>query len=151
MKRIFYLLLLLPLLMVSCKDDDDMPNLDFTVDITGGKNINGVIYVVKGDTLKIEKVDVASKDGKGAAVGAVSYFWDYHFLFTNPIYPYRMSIPTDKMIATNHLLQFNCPVYVVDYPILTAYFDYKVKLVESPDSIPDLPAQPISSDFKLER
>ena len=97
MKRIFYLLFVLPLLLVSCKDDDDMPNVDFKVEISGGKFVNNTIYVVKGDTLKVEKIEIVSHDKK-VAMGEVSYFWDGRFLFTNPIPPYKISIATDKMV-----------------------------------------------------
>ena len=150
MKRIFYLLFVLPLLLVSCKDDDDMPNVDFKVEISGGKFVNNTIYVVKGDTLKVEKIEIVSHDKK-AAMGEVSYFWDGRFLFTNPIPPYKISISTDKMVLAEHRFHFNCPVYVEDYPILTSYFDYKVKLVEIPDSIPNQPSRPITSGYSVVR
>lgn len=149
MKRLLFLLLALPLLMTSCKDDDDMPNVDFNVDITGGVNVGGVIYVVKGDTLKINSVEIVSHDDKNAAIGAVSYFWDGNFLLTNPIPPYGIKITTGQMAINKHHLHFNCPVYVVDYPILTAYFDYQVRLVDVPDSIPEGPTQPITASFTL--
>ena len=150
MKRIFYLLLLLPLALVSCKDDDDMPNVDFKVEISGGKYINGAIYVIKGDTLSIVNIEIMSHDKK-VAMGEVSYFWDGQFLFTNPFPPYKIKIPTDKMVLSEHRLHFNCPVYVEDYPILTAYFDYKVMLVEHSDSIPNQPSQPITNGYSVVR
>lgn len=149
MKKIFYLLLVLPLIMVSCKDDDELPDVKFNVEISGGKNVNGVIYVVKGDTLTVEKVEIASHNSKGAAMGEVSYFWDGMFLLTNPFPPYKINIATDEMILPNHILEFNCPLYVEDSPILTAYFRYPVKLVDVPDSIPQEPAQPIISGFNV--
>ena len=149
MKKIFYLLLVLPLMMVLCNVDDEMPNVNFNVEISGGKNVNGIIYVVKGDTLTVENVEIASHDSKGAAMGEVSYFWDGKFLLTNPIPPYKINIATDKMIPDNHVLEFNCPLYVVDSPILTAYFRYPVKLVDIPDSIPQEPAQPITTGFTI--
>ena len=150
MKKLIYFLLVLPLMLVSCKDDNDMPNVDFKVDISGGKYVKGKIYVVKGDTLTIESVEIVSHD-RNAAMGAVSYFWDGQFLFKNPVPPYKINIATDKMALSEHLLQFNCPVYVEDYPILTAFFDYNVKLVELPDSIPNQPTQPIVSGYSVVR
>ena len=148
MKKIFYLLLILPLMMVSCKDDE-MPNVKFNVEFSGGKNVNGVIYVVKGDTLNVENVEIASHDSKGAAMGAVSYFWDGLFLLTNPFSPYKIKIPTDDMVLPNHILEFNCPLYVDDSPILTAYFRYPVKLVSTPDSIPPVQDETITQNIKI--
>ena len=139
----------MPFFLVSCDDDNELPDVKFKVDISGGKNINGVIYVVKGDTLTVENVSIASHNTKGAAMGEVSYFWDGHFLLTNPFPPYKINIATDKMVTQNHILEFNCPLYVVDSPILTAYFRYPIKLVEAPDSIPNEPIQPITSGFNI--
>lgn len=152
MKKILFLVLVLPLLIVSCNDDEnDLPNIDFEVSITGGINIDGVLYVIKGDTLSIDSIDVISLDNKGAAIGAVTYFWDYFPIATNPFVPYGLKIATDRMHIGNHLLQMECPVYVVDYPILTAYFTYPIKLVESVDSIPNLPSLPINPNYKISR
>lgn len=151
MKRLFYLLFILPLILVSCDDDNELPDVKFNVEISGGKNVNGIIYVVKGDTLTVEKVEILSHNTKGAAMGEVSYFWDGLFLLTNPFPPYKINIATDRMLIDKHILEFNCPLYVVDSPILTAYFRYPVKLVEAPDSIPTLPNQPITSGFNITR
>ncbi len=149
MKKLIYLLLVLPLIMASCKDDED-PNVDFKVEISGGKNVDGTIYVLKGDTLTINDIFVESNDDRNVAMGAVSFFWDGQFLYTKQLPPYRIQIFTEKMILPNHILEFNCPLYVEDSPILTAYFRYPVKLVGSIDSIPNTPSQPITSGFRLE-
>ena len=95
-------------------------------------------------------MEIISHD-KNAAMGAVSYFWDGRFILTNPYVPYKIFFPTAGMVLSEHRLHFNCPVYVEDYPIMTAYFDYRVKLVESPDSIPNKPTQPIASGYSVVR
>lgn len=150
MKKLLFLLIVLPFVLVSCDDDNEMPNVDFKVEISGGKNVDGVIYVLKGDTLTINDIFVESKDDRNAAMGAVSFFWDGQFLYTKQLPPYRIQIFTEKMILPNHIFEFNCPLYVEDSPILTAYFRYPVKLVNSVDSIPNTPSQPITSGFRLE-
>ena len=150
MKKLLFLLIVLPFMLVSCDDDEEMPNVDFKVEISGGKFIDKTIYVVKGDTLWIENVEIISHD-KNAAMGAVSYFWDGRFILTNPYVPYKIFFPTAGMVLSEHRLHFNCQVYVEDYPIMTAYFDYRVKLVESPDSIPNKPTQPIVSGYSVVR
>lgn len=147
MKKLLYLMLVLPLIMVSC-DDDEKPNVDFKIEIYGGKFINKTIYVVKGDTLCVENIEIISHD-KNAAMGPVSYFWDGRFILTNPFVPYKICIPTAGMVLSEHRLHFNCPVYAEDYPIMTAYFDYKVRLVETLDSIPNQPSQPIISGYSV--
>ena len=49
MKKLLFLLIVLPFMLVSCDDDEEMPNVDFKVEISGGKNVDGIIYVLKGD------------------------------------------------------------------------------------------------------
>ena len=100
--------------------------------------------------MTINDIFVESKDDRNAAMGAVSFFWDGQFLYTKQLPPYRIQIFTEKMILPTHILEFNCPLYVEDSPILTAYFRYPVKLVNSVDSIPNTPSQPITSGFRLE-
>lgn len=151
MKKVLFLLLVLPLVLASCKDDDEMPNVKFNIDISGGKNINGIIYVVKGDTLQINDIYVVSQDDRNVAMGEVSYFWDGLFLITKQFPPYKISIPTADMKINNHIFEFNCPLYVEESPILTAYFRYPVKLVSSVDSIPNSATQPITTGFNIVR
>ena len=57
MKKVFYLLLFLPLFMVSCDDnDDDFPKVKMSVEISGAKVVDRTIYVVQGDTLSIDSI-----------------------------------------------------------------------------------------------
>lgn len=143
MKTLYYFLFVLPLFLVSCNDDDNLPNVDFEVSISNGLNIEGILYVLKGDTLSVDSIEIVSLDNKGAVIGSVTYYWDYYMLISNPFPPYNVNILTDRLNLGNHLLQFECPVYVVDYPLFTAYFSYPIKLVESIDDIPNLPSMPL--------
>lgn len=148
MKKLLVLFFVLPLIMTSCKNGET-PDVSFKIEIAGGKNINDTIYVVKGDTLTIKDIYVESNEGRKVAMGAVSYFWDGLFLRTVQFPPYKISIITENMVLSKHLLEFNCPLYVDQSPILTAYFRYPVKLVSNADSIPTIPEQPISNGITI--
>ena len=61
MKKFIYLaiaLIALPFALTSCSDDDDLPNVDYTIEIAGGvmDQTDNQIYVVQGDTLTIESL-----------------------------------------------------------------------------------------------
>ena len=148
MKKLLVLFFVLPLIMTSCKNEET-PDVSFKIEIAGGKNINDTIYVVKGDTLTIKDIYVKSNDGRKVAMGAVSYSWDGLPLQTVQFPPYKISIITENMVLSKHLLEFNCPLYVDQSPILTAYFRYPVKLVSNADSIPTIPEQPISNGITI--
>ena len=68
MKKFPYLLLLLPLgFLASCNSDDDLPDVDITVTFDNVVEGEDAIYVVKGDTLKIESITCKGNDNKQAA------------------------------------------------------------------------------------
>ena len=71
MKKLYYTLLLaLPMLyLASCDDDNNLPDVDVSIQIDGGVGVDGAIYVVQGDTLKIEGINVINnEEGKEAII-----------------------------------------------------------------------------------
>lgn len=142
MKKLLYLLLLLPLAFVapSCDDDDNkIPDVSIKTTIEGGVFHDDVIYVVQGEVLKIG-VSLENKTNKDGQMGVVSFFWDHSIAGQALTVPYTFEIPTENQPVGNHLLQAEMPIYVVDYPICIGYFDYVVKVVPTADDLPAAPA-----------
>lgn len=138
MKKLFYLLLALPLFMVSCSDDDDMPDVDVYASFEGGTQVDGSYYVVKGDTLKVTGMTLENHGTEEATLGGVRYFLDYMPIGTNIIAPYGISIVTDNLTVGNHLLQAEMPIYAVGYSICTGYIAKKITIVAEQEDIPDV-------------
>lgn len=147
MKKILSLLLLaLPLTFAlsSCSDEDDMPNVDMSLNISGGTMVDNTIYLVQGDTLVINGINVTNNEaGKAAAVTAATYFWDYTRLGTAMLPPYGFKIITTKAVDNlpgtplgRHLLEIECPLIAVDKEVATAIMAYTVQVVENADDIP---------------
>jgi len=143
MKKAFYymflLLAVLPLSsLVSCSDDDDLPDVDFSLDISGGTSVNDTIYVVRGDTLAINSVNVVNNEsGKKAIITAATYYWDAFRLGTATQPPYGFSFPTGESTALGkHKIVIECPVYAVDKSPAIASLFYLVKVVADSDEIP---------------
>jgi len=142
MKKIFYLLACaLPVLsFISCDDDDnDIPDVDFSVQIDGGRYSDDRIYVVSGTDLKIESITVINQEqGKGALIPYANYYWDYKFLGQSTTHPYgyTIAIPKDYKPG-NHILKITCPVYAVDKAPAFAVIQYNVTIVDSADQMPD--------------
>lgn len=142
MKKFFYLLLLLiPLGLTSCHDDDDdLPNVDFDVtfqDAAIGED--GVIYVVQGESFSIEGVKVINREaGKSAIITSATYFWDAFPLGTSVVEPYGFEIETSSTTPLgNHSLQISCPVYAVDKEMATALISFTVCVVADENELPD--------------
>ncbi len=138
MKRLIYTLLALPLLMLaSCSNDDDLPQVDFDVSFSGATNVDGTFYIVKGDQLTVDEITVTPEAGtKQATIGAVSYIWDYIPYGTVIESPFTMSLQTSNLPVGRHVLQMEASILQVDKAIGMAYFSYPVVIVESAEDIP---------------
>ncbi|MDE6345414.1 MAG: hypothetical protein K2L55_01930 [Muribaculaceae bacterium] len=138
MKKLFYLLMLaLPVVgMSSCDDDDDVPDVSLSATIDGATRVDNTLYVVSGDTLDIESINLVDNTKKGAVIGSASYFWDYYRIGGTIVAPYGMDIDTDGVPLGNHLLQVKVSIYAVDYSPCIWYMEYPVKIVASENDIP---------------
>lgn len=142
MKKLLYLLLLLPLTLVgvSCDDDDNrIPDVSVKTTIEGGVFHDNTIYVVQGEVLKIN-VALENHTDKDGQMGVVTFFWDHYLAGQAVTVPYQFEVNTANQPVGTHLLQAEMPIYVVDYPICTGYFDYNVKIVPTADDMPEPPA-----------
>ncbi len=140
MKKLFYLLLALPLFaFVACSDDDkDIPNVDVNVAISGAYQVpdDNVIYVVQGETMTIDDVTLTSHTGKEAVISSVTYVWDYVSVGTSVISPFTRSFEMVDVAPGNHVLQLNMVIAAVGYPITNGVVAYPVKVVASVDDLP---------------
>lgn len=146
MKRLIYLLVCaLPLIgFTACNDDDDLPDVDFIVDLSGATYSNGTIYVVAGETFAIDGIKVVNnQQGKNALITYAEYFWDYQRLGVNATEPFGFEITvTDETPVGEHLLEIFAPVYAVDCTPAFSVQSYPVEVVASAD---DLPADAVTS------
>lgn len=135
MKKLFYLLLALPLALISC-DDNKLPDVDAYASFDGGTQVDDVYYVVKGNVLQVTGVTLVNHGDKEATLGGVRYFWDYMPMATTVIAPYAINIETENMPVGNHLLSAEMPIYAVGYSICTGYIAKKIVIVEEEEDIP---------------
>lgn len=122
----------------SCSDDNDLPNVDMSITISGAQAVDGTIYVVQGDTLSIEAITVKNLDSnKGAAITAATYFWDYYRLGTALMPPYGFDIATTtETTLGKHILEIESPLYASDKSPAVSIQVYDVVVVANADEIP---------------
>lgn len=161
MKKIFSILLLaLPLafMTTSCSDDDDLPNVDITVNMSNCKQLDDVVYVVRGQILNIDGITVKNLDSnKPALITRASYFWDYTLLGTSVVAPYGFEIatiaPDEEGVGGTplgkHLLEIEMPVLAEDKAVATGVVAFVVQVVESEDDIPADAVVPGGTDVSL--
>lgn len=140
MKKLYYFLLMaLPVIMfASCDDKDNLPDVDVSITVDGGVSVDNVLYVVQGDVLKIESVNVTNRQaGKNAALGPVTYIWDGIPVGVSVEAPFGAEFNTENMAIGKHILQLQAPVYAVDKSVGRVYMVYKVQIVEDAADIPE--------------
>ncbi len=141
MKKFIYLFLMLipAFALVSCSDDDDLPNVDFNITFENAVEHDGALYVVQGETFEITGITVVNKEeGKGALITSASYYWNGYFQGTNPVSPFAFALDTAEGVPVGkHALDISCPLYAVDKSPAVAVVYFPVYVVASADEIPD--------------
>ncbi len=139
MKKLYYFLLLaLPMFFVtSCDDDNDLPNVDISLAISGGVEVDNAVYVVACDTLSIDAIEVTNLEkDKSAIITEAAYSWDYGPVFYSVNPPYGASFLTSEALVGTHFIQIQCPLYAVDKSPAMIHMSCKVVVVSSADDIP---------------
>ena len=154
MKKLFYLILALPLvgLFSSCNDDDKFPDVEITASFEGGTQMDDAYYVVQGDEFEVSQVVLQNNGTEEAVIGGVRYFLDYMPIGTTVVQPYSITINTENMPVGNHILTAEVPVYAVGYSVCTGVFAKKIKVVAEADDVPSTgtPSDPTTqADIKV--
>ena len=152
MKKFFYLLLALPLAIfaTSCSDDDkDVPDVAIEASFNAAQ-YDGGLYVVQGDTLTIERLDLINHTNKNGGLSSASYYLDNIRVGTTILQPYTFSILTEGLPVGVHSLGITAQISVVDYPISIAGFEVPLNIVASADDIPAGAVTPVIPDQPAE-
>lgn len=137
MKKLLYLLLLIPLgFLSSCSSDDDYPSVDVEVTFNNASVYKNVVYVLDGTNLTIENIGVKSLNGSQATLANITYYWDDIFQPELTFGEYPLTIATANQSVGKHYLQFNCKLLEVDKSILNGTFTYPVVILDNEEDLP---------------
>lgn len=148
MKKVKFLAMMLAVLPImafalsSCTDDDDLPDVNISLEVEDGVVSDGVIYVVQADTIDIAGIKVVNNEAnKGALVTNVNYYWDGYFYAPSVFYPFGMVFPTSPNTTLgNHSIDVTCTVLAADKSISTATLSFPVRVVASEADLPTVQA-----------
>ncbi|MDE6803891.1 MAG: hypothetical protein K2J29_04590 [Muribaculaceae bacterium] len=137
MKKLLYLLLLIPLgFLASCSSDDDYPSVDIEVTFSNASVYNNVVYVLDGTNLTIDNIGIKSLNGSAATLANMTFFWDGAFQPGMTFGAYPLTLETATQPIGRHYLQFNCELLEVDKSILNGTFTYPVIIIEDEEDLP---------------
>ncbi|MCM1292151.1 MAG: hypothetical protein NC111_00315 [Bacteroides sp.] len=154
MKKLYLLLLALPLMFaaVSCHDDDDdMPQVKISLNYENGAVNGSNVYVVKPDTLVIESVNVtAVRPGHVATcVGPVNYWLSGYPIGTSFIAPFGARIATNDLEVGQYSLTLTMGIAEEGYSLATAMASVMVNVVADANDIP-VPATGLSDEMPID-
>lgn len=137
MKKILYLLLVMPMLLLAgCKDDDDVPNVDLSIALDNVVVKENTIYIVEGTTLSVTGV-TCQGIGSNAILTSVTYYWDE---VRNPpmvISPFAFNIDPSVMPVGHHTLGLYINVAQEGKSMGYIAMSIDVIVVESEEDLPD--------------
>ncbi len=136
MKKSLITLLLLPLagLFTSChNDDEDLPEVDFEVTVSGGiqNSDDNKIYVTQGTPLVIESITPLSRNGKKTTLGLTTYYLNGIPQIQTVTAPFGAEFETATLEAGEYAFQIKTNVYQIDKSAAIALLSYDL-VVETP-------------------
>lgn len=143
MKKLIYLLLVLPFALAfsSCSNDDNLPDVNVTLTFDNAVASDGAIYVVKDATLKLNSIVTTPIDNsKPATLANARFFWNYQPAISMTFSEFPIDIPMADMPLVDkgaNLLGINATLLQVDKSIAYTSFNIPIVTVDSESDLPD--------------
>lgn len=143
MKKLLYLLLVLPFAMMisSCSDDKDLPNVDITMSFDNAAVKDGKVYVLADDVFSITGITTkAVNSNQQSAITNVFYFWNGMPAPGLTWSPFPMEINmADMPLAKDgvNALGLKATILETDKTMAYTVFDIPVVTVDSEENLPD--------------
>lgn len=138
MKKLFYLLLLLPMAMITSCSKDEIAPFDMTLSLAGVTQVDGTFYAVAGDNITIDGLTVQDTGGKKTALSNVMFFIGGAPIFPNPwnaLDPWTFS--TENLEPGTYNFGISGNLLQVDASIQSFAANYKLIIVGSQDDLPE--------------
>lgn len=143
MKKLLYLLLVIPFAMMfsSCSDDKDLPNVDITMSFDNAVVKDGTVYVIQGSVFSITSLTTKAVDSKQqSAIVNVRYFWNGIPAPGLTWSSFPMEINMEEMPqpeSGNNILGLDATLLETDKSISYCTMRIPIRAVENEESLPE--------------
>ncbi|MCH5214267.1 MAG: Ig-like domain repeat protein [Muribaculaceae bacterium] len=138
MKKLIYLLLLLPFAALTSCEKDDLAPFDMTLTLGGVSQYDGNFYAVQGDEVTIENLTVDPVGGKNTALSNVMFYIDGRPLWPTPWESVNgITFSTANLPAGTHTIGINGNLLQVDQSLQVFAVEYKLVVVDSDEGLPE--------------
>lgn len=139
MKKLFYILFLLPFaVFTSCDKDNDLAPFDLTITMSGVTYIDGTFFTVAGETVSIDNFQAKAVGDKNTQVANVNFFLDNALILPQPwdetLAPFSFS--TEGFQPGIYTIGVSGNLLQVDSSIKNFTANYKFVIVDSEDDLP---------------
>lgn len=138
MRKLLYLFFLLPFsLLMACSDDDnDLPQVDLTLTLSGVTLDNDNFYTVSGDDITMDDLTTSPLNGKPSVLHDITYFFDGVPLVGEPGQPFMGTFSTEGIEPGNHSIGINGYILQEGSPISTFAVSFDLVIVETAEDLP---------------
>ncbi len=131
MKKLLLSLLALPLVafgFTSCSDDDDLPEANIEVKISGGVQNpdDNKIYVTEGDVIDFESITAVPTNGKKTTLGFTTYYIQGIPFAQTFTVPFGAKLDTEGMNPGEYIVQIKSELYQVDKAAAFVLISYQL-------------------------
>lgn len=137
MKKLFYLLFLLPFsLLMACNDDNDLPKVDLNLTLSGVTVYDNNFYTVAGQDVTIEDLTATSLNDKTSGVSNVIFYFEGFPLIGQPGEPFDGTFSTTDLVPGTYKLEATGYVLQVGSPLTNFAVSYPLVIVENEEDLP---------------
>lgn len=136
MKKLLYLLLLLPFSFITSCDKEEVAPFDMTLTMSGVSMADNTFYTVAGDNVSIDNLEVKSLGGTTTEVANVVYFLDGMALIGDPGFPFDGNFSTANIPAGRHTIGVSGYLLQEDHSLKNFAVNYPLVIVDNEEDLP---------------
>ena len=143
MKKLFYLLLVIPFAMMisSCSSDKDLPNVDITMSFDNAAVKDGTVYVLQDGVFSITSLTTKAVDSsQQSAIVNVRYYWNGIPApgLTWSSFPMEINMADMPLVKNGaNILGLNATLLETDKSMANTLIDVPIVAVENEEALPD--------------